>query len=218
VKDGSDVQAWRKQKRQELIEQRQLVTPAAREPASAAVNASIEKICILPANAVLAFCWPYEGEIDVRFAIRTLRDRGIVAALPAVAAKNEPLEFRAWWPGVEMKAGALGIPVPQHTERVTPAAALVPVVGFDEQGYRLGYGGGYFDRTLARRAVKPITIGVGFELSRLPTIYPQPFDIAMDMIVTERGIFAVRGGALEHTAEDAAALLVRRWAGERGLW
>jgi 5,10-methenyltetrahydrofolate synthetase len=218
VNSASDLPAWRKQKRQELIGERQLVALAVREPASAAVNASIEKICILPANAALAFCWPYQGEIDIRFAIRTLRNRGIVAALPAVPAKNAPLEFRVWWPGVEMKAGALGIPVPQNTQRVTPVAALVPVVGFDEQGYRLGYGGGYFDRTLATLPVKPITIGVGFELSRLPTIHPQPYDIAMDMVVTERGVFAVRDGALRHTAEAAAALLVRQLAAERGLW
>ena len=87
-----------------------------------------------------------------------------------------------------MSPGALGIPVPQNTEVVIPAAALVPLVGFDDKGYRLGYGGGYFDRTLAAMAVKPITVGVGFELARLPTIHPQPHDIPMDVIVTEAGV------------------------------
>ena len=78
----------------------------------------------------------------------------------------------AWRPHGAWTAGAL-------------AAGLAPLVGFDSCGYRLGYGGGYYDRTLAAATPKPLAIGVGFELSRLDTIHPQPHDVPMDFIVTE---------------------------------
>lgn len=78
-----------------------------------------------------------------------------------------------------------GIPIPEKREITLPQAVLAPLVGFDQQCYRLGYGGGYFDRTLAALAPRPLAIGVGFELSQLDTIHPQDFDIPMDLIVTE---------------------------------
>jgi 5,10-methenyltetrahydrofolate synthetase len=77
------------------------------------------------------------------------------------------------------------IPTPQKRDIVIPHAVLAPLVGFDPKCYRLGYGGGYFDRTLAALSPRPLAIGVGFELSRIRTIYPQPFDIPMDVVVTE---------------------------------
>jgi 5,10-methenyltetrahydrofolate synthetase len=77
--------------------------------------------------------------------------------------------------------------VPEKREIVTPSVVLAPVVGFDRDCYRLGYGGGYFDRTLAALSQKPLAIGVGFELQELETIYPQSFDVPMDLIVTETG-------------------------------
>ena len=77
------------------------------------------------------------------------------------------------------------IPTPQKRDIVIPHAVLAPLVGFDLECYRLGYGGGYFDRTLAALSPRPLAIGVGFELSRIRTIYPQPFDIPMDVVVTE---------------------------------
>jgi 5-formyltetrahydrofolate cyclo-ligase len=80
------------------------------------------------------------------------------------------------------------IPVPEKRNIVIPQAVLAPLVGFDRQGYRLGYGGGYFDRTLAALAPRPRAIGVGFELLQIETIYPQPFDFPMDVVVTEAEI------------------------------
>jgi 5,10-methenyltetrahydrofolate synthetase len=77
------------------------------------------------------------------------------------------------------------IPTPQKRDIVIPHAVLAPLVGFDLECYRLGYGGGYFDRTLAALSPRPLAIGVGFELSRIRTIYPQPFDIPMEVVVTE---------------------------------
>ncbi len=114
--------------------------------------------------------------------------QGATVALPVVVAKNEPLEFRRWEPHTKMALGPLEIPYPAEGEVVQPQAFLISLLGFDDAGYRLGYGAGYYDRTLARYDPKPLTIGVGFELGRLPTIHPQPHDIPMDFIVTETGV------------------------------
>ena len=80
------------------------------------------------------------------------------------------------------------IPVPEGTEVVLPDAAVVPMNGFDEHGYRLGYGGGYFDRTLAVLERRVLAVGVSYEALRLSTIHPQPHDIPMNLIVTERRV------------------------------
>jgi 5,10-methenyltetrahydrofolate synthetase len=203
--------------RAELIAQREGVAPPRRRAVDAGINALLEQAFTSSARRVVAFCWPYRGEVDVRFAIRRFRDSGAVAALPEVQGRGRPLQFRQWWPGVAMVPGALGIPAPAGTDLVIPDAAFVPLVGFDGAGYRLGYGGGYFDRTLAALARKPLTVGVGTEAARLPTIHPQPHDIPMDFIVTEAGVHAVVDGTLvampvAAAAGHAAALLARRGA------
>lgn len=88
-----------------------------------------------------------------------------------------------------MKKDAYGIPVPDNTDEIPINAVIIPILGFDEQGYRLGYGSGYFDRTLAAMNPRPLSIGVAFEILRLPTIHPQQYDIPMDYVVTEQSIF-----------------------------
>jgi 5,10-methenyltetrahydrofolate synthetase len=201
--------------RAELIAQREGVAPPRRRAVDAGINELLEQTFTWLAGRVVAFCWPYRGEVDVRVAIRRFRDRGAVAALPEVQGRGRPLRFRRWWPGVAMVPGALGIPAPVGTDLVIPDEAFVPLVGFDGAGYRLGYGAGYFDRTLAALARKPLTVGVGTEAARLPTIHPQPHDVPMDVIVTEAGVHAVVDGTLVATpataaAGEAAALLARR--------
>lgn len=106
-------------------------------------------------------------------------------ALPVVVEKNWPLVFREWAPDAKLAPGIWDIPVPVDTPAVEPDVLLVPLVGFDPERGRLGYCGGHYDRTLASMCRKPLTIGIGFELAALPTIYPQPHDIPMDVIVTE---------------------------------
>jgi hypothetical protein len=101
------------------------------------------------------------------------------------AQKKSPLEYRTWRPGEPLVDGVWNIPVPKKRDAVIPDAVLAPLVGFDRQCYRLGYGGGYFDRTLASLSPRPLAIGVGFELSQIETIYPQSFDVPMDVVVTE---------------------------------
>lgn len=186
--DWAELSAWRKERRAELIARREAVPVAERRQWNATITATLEAGFAVLSGAVIGFCWPYRGEFDARFALKHFRERGARTALPGVVGKG-PLQFRRWWPGAPLKPGVYGIPVPDATEVVMPDAAIVPMNGFDEHGYRLGYGGGYFDRTLAAADPRPLTIGVAYELARLPTIYPREHDIAMDFVVTETGIY-----------------------------
>ena len=211
------VKEWRRRRRAELIAQRVALPPAQRREWGRSISSSLEAGFPLLAGMTVAFCWPFKGEFDARFAIRHFRERGSTAALPAVVAKSGPLEFRTWWPGAALKPGVYGIPVPDGTESVVPDAAIVPMNGFDRQGYRLGYGGGYFDRTLAALTPRPLAIGTAFEAARMPTIYPQPHDIAMDFVVTETGLHAVAGGQLRRIDAQECVERVRQLCEERGL-
>jgi 5,10-methenyltetrahydrofolate synthetase len=184
-----DIKAWKASLRKELLARRQAVTVADRRTWNAAITQHLTDGFPQLAGMTIGIYWPYQGEFDPRHAVRHFRDRGARAALPEVVRKAEPLQFRHWRPGVAMMRGVYDIPVPQGTEMVVPDALIMPPVGFDAAGYRLGYGGGFYDRTLASIAPRPLTIGVAFELSRVDTIHPQEFDLAMDYVVTERGIF-----------------------------
>jgi 5-formyltetrahydrofolate cyclo-ligase len=144
------------------------------------------------ADALIGFYWPFRGEIGPHPLIRRLIERGARAALPVVVEKGQPLEFWAWHPGAPLRRGAWDIPIPLERRVVRPSALLVPLVGFDHRGYRLGYGGGYYDRTLAAMDPKPLTIGIGYEIGSLETIQPQPHDVPMDAIVTEAGLVRPR--------------------------
>jgi len=163
----------------------------------AGLNALLEQAFPASAKRVIAFCWPYRGEVDVRFAMRAWRLRGATSALPEVLGPGRALRFRAWWPGVAMAPGPLGIPTPAGTDIVVPDAAFVPLVGFDAGGFRLGYGGGYFDRTLAAMDPRALVIGVGYESARLESIDPQSWDMPLDYLVTERGVYRRDGAKLE---------------------
>ena len=133
--------------------------------------------------------WPFRSEYDPREAAKHFWESGATLALPEVVEKHQPLCFREWWPDAPMKPGAYDIPVPAGTHCIQPEALIVPMVGFDQKGFRLGYGSGYFDRTLAVYPVQPLTIGVAFELQRLENVHPRLHDIAMQYVVTEAGVF-----------------------------
>jgi 5-formyltetrahydrofolate cyclo-ligase len=153
-------------------------------------------------RGVIAFCWPIRNEYDARHLLRRLRDAGASCALPVVVAPRSPLLFRPWHPGVPMAMGALDIPYPSSGEPVLPDTVLLPMNGFDRQGFRLGYGGGFFDRTLQHlREHRPRVIGVTFEIAAIATIQPQPWDIAVDFVVTERGLYRRDGEAADATLE-----------------
>jgi 5-formyltetrahydrofolate cyclo-ligase len=136
----------------------------------------------------LGVYWPFQAEFDPRPLVDWLIATGSSAALPVVIDKNGPLEYRAWQPGDPLVDGVWDIPIPEKRNIVLPQVVLAPLVGFDRGCYRLGYGGGYFDRTLAALGPRPLAIGVGFELSLIDTVYPQTHDIPMDLIVTEASL------------------------------
>lgn len=148
------------------------------------------------AGRLIGFYWPIRREPDPLPFIRRHIAAGGTAALPVIVAKGQPLEFRVWQPAMKMATGPYDIPYPAEGAAVFPAALIVPLLGFDEAGYRLGYGAGFYDRTIASFAAKPLCIGVGFEVGRLATIQPQPHDIPMDFIVTEAGRYRCESGGL----------------------
>jgi 5-formyltetrahydrofolate cyclo-ligase len=180
-----EVKLWRRGERQRLIALRTGTPTAERRRWGEAIAAGIEELLRQQPVARLGVYWPFQGEFDPRPLIDRLVAAGVGVALPAVVDKKGPLEYRAWRPGETLVDGVWNIPVPEQRDIVVPQAVLAPLVGFDRACWRLGYGGGYFDRTLAALKPKPRAIGVGFELSRIETIHPQPFDVPMDVIVTE---------------------------------
>jgi len=144
---------------------------------------------------------------DPRFAIRRWREGGSHAALPVVLARATPLEFREWWAGAPMATGVYDIPYPVDTPVHVPDVVLAPVNGFDAHGYRLGYGGGYFDRTLASYAQRPLCTGLGFETARTATLCPRGHDMPPASMVTEAGIHQRLGGRLIPVDTTAARAL-----------
>jgi 5-formyltetrahydrofolate cyclo-ligase len=188
VQGWDEVRRWRKEQRARLIARRQAIPQNERRRLQSSILDLVERHFPELANRLVGFYWPFRGEIGLHSLVRRLVARGARAALPVVVEQRQPLEFRAWRPGAPLERGVWSIPIPAEREVVRPTALLVPLVGFDADGFRLGYGGGYYDRTLAATNPKPLTIGIGFELGRLPTIYPQPHDVPMDALVTEAGV------------------------------
>jgi 5-formyltetrahydrofolate cyclo-ligase len=183
-----DVAAWRQATRIHLVERRMAIDPGQRQSWSMRISENLRVLLTSMAPGILGSYWPFKGEFDPRALVIDLLTRGWTAALPVVTAKNCPLTYRAWTPEARMVRGVLGIMIPSDGTPVVPAVVLAPLVGFDAARYRLGNGGGYFDRTLAALSPAPFAIGIGFELGRLQTIHPQPHDRPMDAIVTEESI------------------------------
>jgi len=191
---GGDIAALRRGLRQAAIAAREALPAEARTDLSARIEKHLEALLETLAPRTLAFCWPWRGEVDlVAWVGRWLAaDPQRQAALPEVTAPEQPMGFRRWQPGAAMLTDHHGIPIPAQGAQVAPDVILVPLNAFDAAGYRLGYGGGYFDRTLAALDPAPLCIGVAFELARTDSTHPQPHDQPMDWIVTEAGSFRAR--------------------------
>ena len=185
---GAELKAWRRSERQRLLALRTAAPPIERRLWGDEIEAKLRPLLVERAVTPLGVYWPFQAEFDPRALIDWLIAQGFAVALPAVVDRKGPLEYRAWRPGEALVDGVWNIPIPEVRDVVVPQAVLAPLVGFDQQSYRLGYGGGYFDRTLAALSPRPFAIGVGFEMSQIETIFPQPFDIPMDVIVTEARI------------------------------
>ena len=183
--EGAELKAWRRSERQRLLALRSGTAPTVRREWGREIEGRLQELLAERAGITLGVYWPFQAEFDPRPLVDWLIASGSAVALPAVIDKKGPLEYRAWRPGDSLVDGVWNIPVPEQRDIVVPQAVLAPLVGFDRECYRLGYGGGYFDRTLAALKPCPWAIGVGFELSLVDTIHPQPQDIPMDLIVTE---------------------------------
>lgn len=197
---------WRKHQRSEFMTRRELISEDKHRCWSKAITRSLEQGFPSLQKSVVGFCWPHRGEYDPRPAMDYIRERGATLALPEIVNKHEALRFREWWWEAPMKIGAYDIPVPDNTDPVTVGAVIIPMIGFDQRGFRLGYGGGYFDRTLGAIEPRPLAIGVAFEILRLTSVHAQPHDIPMDFIVTELGIYRLTStGLVSISTEECAA-------------
>jgi 5,10-methenyltetrahydrofolate synthetase len=141
---------------------------------------------------VVGFCWPVQNEPDLRPFIAGLIAAGCRAVLPVVLRPGVPLAFREWWPEQPLVPDRYGIPTPTDGDFLHPAILLLPVNAFDAGNHRLGYGGGFFDRTLAALAPRPLAIGVGFDFQRVASIRPAAHDLPLDAVVTESGCQRIR--------------------------
>lgn len=180
---------WRKGERRRLIEMRLALDPAERTRRTRAIEAVLDAAVGGVDGVTIALYWPLRGEPDLRAWIRRALARGARCALPVVVERARPLVFRAWSPGERLERGVWNIPVPAEGETVMPDVVIAPVVGFDHQCFRLGHGGGYYDRTLAAMAVRPRVFGIGYACARIASIHPLSHDVAMDAVVTEEGFF-----------------------------
>lgn len=184
--DGTfDLKAWRKAERERLIAARLAVSADERAAHAARIAEKLDEAAGDVSGRMVAIYWPFRGEPDLRGWAASVIGRGGHIALPVVVAKATPLVFRAWTPGDRLEKGVWNIPVPAEGEPVVPDIVVSPVVGFDGGNYRLGYGGGFYDRTLAALPRKPRVLGVGYALQRIATIHPQAYDIPMDVVLTE---------------------------------
>ena len=185
-REWADVKRWRKAERERLIKERLAIPADMRRRYGEQIAARLEKAIGDVTGMIISAYWPFRGEPDLRPLLERVAVRGGRTALPVVTARGGPLVFRAWASGDPLERGVWNIPIPtSDSEVVVPDVVIAPVVGFDPACYRLGYGGGFFDRTLAAMSNKSRVFGVGYCQAAIATIYPQPHDIPMNLVVTE---------------------------------
>ncbi|WP_299816328.1 5-formyltetrahydrofolate cyclo-ligase [uncultured Jannaschia sp.] len=181
-----DVARFRRAERARLVAARAL-SPEQRERATATLIEGLNRTVDLEAGTTIAVYWPIRGEPDLRSWMSSAHSAGARILLPVVIEKKAPLEFRAWSPESRMTRGYWNILAPADGAACIPDIVVTPLVGVDEQLYRLGNGGGYYDRTLVRLEPRPRIIGVGFSGCLIPTIYPMPWDVPMSEVLLADG-------------------------------
>lgn len=180
-----DVARFRKAERRRLYALRKAIPVAERESRSLAIMAGLDTVVGPLEGRRIAVYWPIRGEPDLRPWMRKAHGAGARILLPVVESKGRPLVFRYWHPGCPMILGVWDIPVPDGTGTGIPDTVIAPLVGVDRDGFRLGNGGGYYDRTLVRLDPRPLLIGVGFAAASMDTIFPMPWDVPMDTVVLD---------------------------------
>jgi 5-formyltetrahydrofolate cyclo-ligase len=151
---------------------------------------------VLVPDAIVAGYAPIRSEIDPSPLMHALATLGAQLALPLIVARDQPLQFRTWKPGAVLLHGPLSILEPAlDAPDVNPDIVLVPLAAFDRRGHRLGYGAGYYDRTLTqlRRLKHVVAIGIGYAMQEIETVPVQPHDVALDYVLTEASTFDCRG-------------------------
>ena len=167
---------------------RRAAAAEAGEGAADKVRRNLEAAVALPPEAVVSAYWPMDSELDPRPLMATLHAAGHPIALPVVLGKGRPLAFRAWAPGDALEPAAFGTRIPGADKpELVPGVILAPLLAFDRKGYRLGYGGGFYDRTLARlRALgRMLAVGLAYADQEVPAVPHGPGDRRLDWIVTE---------------------------------
>lgn len=176
--------------RQAALARRAAAHRAAGPQAARAVATAVSALDI-PAAAVVAGYWPMRDEIDPRPALAELAGRGHALALPCVVTRDAPLVFRGWRPGEALASDALGLAAPAASgAAVLPDLLLVPLVAFDRGGHRLGYGAGYYDRTIAalRAQRRLCAIGLAYAVQEVAAVPAAPCDERLDGVITEQGV------------------------------
>lgn len=148
------------------------------------------------ADTVIGAYWPIKGEFDPLPALHRWKEDGELLdepqlrriGLPVVDKLHGTLKFHAWFPGCPMEEDAYGIPKPKDTEVITPTLLFVPCVGYGLGGYRLGYGGGFYDKTLAALDPRPYTVGLGYANGFLLDFKPEPHDLPLDALLNDQGV------------------------------
>ncbi len=147
-------------------------------------------------DTVIGAYWPIKGEFDPLPALHRWKEDGELLdepalrriGLPVVDKQHKTMTFHAWYPGCPMEEDAYGIPKPKDTELIVPTLLFVPCVGYGPGGYRLGYGGGFYDRTLATLDPMPFTVGLGYTQGFLDDFEPEPHDMPLGAILNDNGV------------------------------
>ena len=174
--------------RQRARDKRATLSQDGRADAAKAAAGYFFKAIALPPGAIVAAYWPIRDELDCKPVLTRLMDSGQPVCLPVVLGDEQPLELRLWEQGAPLYEAGFGTLAPSElAPQVEPDVIIMPLLGFDARGTRLGYGGGYYDRTLAKLKKRPRLVGIAFAAQELDAIPRESHDVPLDVIVTEHG-------------------------------
>lgn len=186
----TEARALKAKLRAEAAARRARVSPEDAAAAAGAVRDRVLAVGLVPKGAVVGGFWPIRDEFDPRPLLAALAARGHRLSLPVVIGKGRPLAFRAWAPGDPLERAGFGLSVPAwDAPPALPGFLIVPLLAFDRRGFRLGYGAGYYDRTIAalRAGAKPVlALGVGFAAQEVSEVPALAHDQRLDAVATER--------------------------------
>ncbi len=184
----TEIESAKKSLREEVMKKRVAVHTQSRDRAAATVRDLFLQTLPLRPNMIVAGYWPLSGELDTTPLLNALAEKKYSVCLPVVTDHKDPLIFRAWNPGMTLTEGYSGTKVPPTSAPVQePDIIMVPLIAFDRAGYRLGYGGGFYDRTLnALRAERTIlAVGLGYGVQQVPIVPHDGGDAKLDWVVTD---------------------------------